>query len=120
MSGASRRKPADISDEMTELIQTLAKKTYYTLNCNGVSRIDFLIDQDNDEVYVNEINAIPGSLAFYLWEPTGKSFTELTNDLIRLALKRNREKENLVFSYESNILAARGHKGLKNSHFIIE
>jgi len=64
-------------------------------------------------VYVNEINTMPGSLSFYLWEASGKSFTDLTTELIRLALKRNREKNNLMFSYDSNILA--GFQGTKTS-----
>lgn len=113
MGGAARQLPAKISAEQTALIQELAVKTFHVLDCSGVSRIDFLIDTASDQVYVNEINTIPGSLSFYLWEATGKSFTELTEDLIQLALKRTRERDNLVFSYDTNILAMKGKGGAK-------
>jgi len=105
MSGAKRKIPADISSKMSLEIQELAKKAFVALNCNGVVRADFLIDQDdNNKIYLCELNTIPGSLSFYLWEPEGKSFTVLTDRLIELALKRHREMNNLVVSYSDNIL----------------
>ena len=55
--------------------------------CDGVARIDFMIDEATDNIYVNEINTIPGSLSFYLWEATGVSFTELTERLIDIAFR---------------------------------
>ena len=114
MSGASRQIPAKISEEMTKEIQDLAVKSFLTVGCSGVVRIDFLIDKDTDKVYVNELNTIPGSLSFYLWEPTGKKYTELLEDLIKLALKKYREKEDLMFTFDSNILSMQGGlKGIK-------
>ena len=111
MSGTNRIIPANISKELTEDIQRLAKQTFLELGCSGVSRIDFLIDEDNAKVYVNEINTIPGSLAFYLWEPLGKHFDQLTTELIQLALKRARVKSQLTFSYDTNLLALQGKGG---------
>ena len=113
MSGASRQIPALISEEMTKEIQKLALSSFRTLGCAGVSRIDFLIDKDTNKVYVNELNTIPGSLAFYLWEATGKRYSQLTEDLINLALKKDREKQALMFTFDSNILAMQG--GVKGS-----
>ncbi len=113
MSGAKRKLPAEIPSQMAQSIQELAKKTFFLLNASGVARIDFLVDNQTGCVYINEINTIPGSLAFYLWEASGKSFTDLTTELIQLALKRHREKNNLMFSYDSNIIA--GFKGTKAS-----
>lgn len=113
MSGASRQIPALISPEMTKEIQKLALDSFRTLGCAGVSRIDFLVDKDTDKVYVNELNTIPGSLAFYLWEATGKKYSQLTEDLIKLALKKDREKQELMFTFDSNILAMQG--GIKGS-----
>lgn len=110
MSSAKRKIPAEISDEMRNKIQAIAKQAFVTLNCNGVVRIDFLIDQDTNNIYLCELNTIPGSLAFYLWEPMGMSFTVLTERLIGLALKRHRENNNLVVSYNTNIL--KNFKGL--------
>ena len=112
MSSAKRKIPAEISDEMSVKIQAIAKQAFIALNCNGVVRIDFLIDQNTNEVYLCELNTIPGSLAFYLWEPMGMGFTALTEALINLALKRHRENNNLVVSYSTNIL--KNFKGLSS------
>lgn len=104
MSNAKRKIPADISEEMSKQIQDLAQRAFVNCNCCGVARCDFLIDQTANKVYCCELNVIPGSLSFYLWEPAGISFTHLTNRLIELALKRHRENNNLVRSYNTNIL----------------
>lgn len=104
MSGASRKIPADISSDVSNKIRELAKDVFTKLGCCGVVRIDFLIDQNTDQIYLCELNSIPGSLSFYLWEPSNKSFGTLVDDLIFLAIKRHREKNNLILSYETNIL----------------
>jgi len=117
MSGASRQIPALISGEMSEEIQKLALDSFRTLGCAGVSRVDFLVDRDTNKVYVNELNTIPGSLAFYLFEATSKKYSQLTEDLIKLAFKKDREKQALMFTFDSNILAmqggTKGSKGIK-------
>ncbi len=104
MSSTQRKIPAEIPESLSVKIQEVAKQAFINLNCSGVVRIDFLIDQDTNEIYLCELNAIPGSLSFYLWEPVGKSFTNLTERLIELALKRHRENNNLIVSYSENIL----------------
>jgi len=114
MSGAKRKIPADITPALATHIQNLAKQTFSLLNAHGVARVDFLVDTSTNTVYINEINTIPGSLSFYLWEASGKSFTALTSQLIQLALKRHREKNNLMFSYDSNVLA--GFNGTKGKN----
>lgn len=114
MSSATRKLPAELPDGMTEEIRNLAVKTFQAIGANGVARIDFIVDKNTNKVYVNEINTIPGSLSFYLWEATGKSFTQLTDDLIKLALKRDREKKQVVYTYDTNILSMQGGlKGIK-------
>ncbi len=116
MRTAKRELPADLTPEKREEIRTLAVKTFRVLGCNGVSRIDFMIDRDTDRVYVNEINPIPGSLAFYLFEAVGKPYTELLDDMVRLALKRAREEQGRLTSFDSNILQnanLSGAKGIK-------
>ena len=110
MASLKRKLPAEISQDMKNQIQKLAVETFKILGCSGVSRIDFLVDNDTNEVYVNEINTIPGALSYYLWEATGKKFSEEIDDLVKIALKRKRERENLVFSYDQNILALNGSK----------
>lgn len=103
MATLKRKVPADITPERREEIRELAVKAFKCLGANGVSRIDFMIDMDTDKVYLNEINTIPGSLAFYLWEPVGVKYPQLLDEMISLALKRERENKALTFSFDSNI-----------------
>lgn len=104
MASLARKIPADITPERREEIRSLAVKAFKVLGCNGVSRIDFMIDEDTDTVYLNEINTIPGSLSFYLWEPIGVPYKKLLDRMIELALKRKRVEDSIVFSFDTNIL----------------
>jgi len=97
--------PAKISAEQKAKIQDMAVRTFGALGCSGVIRIDFIIDQDEDKLYVNEVNTIPGSLSFHLWRETGLEFKEMLNEVIQLGLKRAREEKKLNFSFDTNILA---------------
>ncbi|MBU9713786.1 D-alanine--D-alanine ligase family protein [Evansella tamaricis] len=116
MESTNRIIPAEIGEEKTKEVQELAKRAFQVLGCNGVSRIDFLIDNDDGKkVYINEINTIPGSLSFYLWEPSGKPYQQLLNDLIQLALKRERERNQLMFSIDSNLFSLSKLSGGKGS-----
>lgn len=110
MATLKRRIPAEIPTEMSQEIQQMAVRAFQGTDCSGVARIDFLIDQNNNNIYVNEINTIPGSLSFYLWEATGVNFTELINRLVKLAQKKHREKNNLNFSFDQNIFNLKGVK----------
>lgn len=113
MEASEKKIPADIPDETSAKIQKLASETFRVLSCNGVSRIDVMIDKKSGDIYVNEINTIPGSLSFYLWEETGISFTELMDKLVALALKRKRDLDRKTYSYDTNIFTLGG--GLKGS-----
>lgn len=114
MATLQRKVPAEISEETAKTIQEIAVKTFKILGCNGVSRIDFMIDLDDNNIYVNEINTIPGALSYYLWEATGKTFEQELEELIGLAFKRDRERQSRTYSYEQNILAlGNGSKGIK-------
>jgi len=115
MASVSRKIPADVSAEMREKIRAMAVKSFKTLGCNGVARIDFMLDEDNGVVYFNEINTIPGSLSFYLWEPVGIKYYDLLDRMIELSLKRVREEKAMTFSFDSNILSKNGFSGLKGS-----
>jgi len=110
MATLQRKVPAEITEEQAQKIQEIAVKTFKLLGCNGVSRIDFMIDLNDNSIYVNEINTIPGALSYYLWEATGKTFEQEIDELVEIALKRKREREKLVFSYDQNILALNGNK----------
>lgn len=113
MNASVLKLPADIEESVKEKIQLLALKTFNALGCSGVIRIDFMIDKDTNEIFVNEVNTIPGSLSFHLWKATGLNYTKLLDELIELALKRNREEKNIIYSFDSNILSGISMKGLK-------
>ena len=74
-----------------------------------------MIDEDTGKLYFNEINTIPGSLAFYLWEPIGVPYRELLDRMIQLSLKRVRTEGNLTFTFDTNILNTASFGGSKGS-----
>jgi D-alanine-D-alanine ligase len=106
MKGAQRLIPAPLPEALTAQVQDLAKRAFTAFGCAGVTRIDFLID-GLQRVYVNELNTIPGSFSFYLWEPAGLPFVELTDELIDLAIADHREKLRTTTVFSTNLLAQR-------------
>lgn len=110
MASLLRKIPAELEKEQEEEITNLAIGVFKLLDCEGVSRIDFIIDVDQNKIYVNEINTIPGSLAFYLWEKKGISFENLCDQLISLAIKRQDRRKNIIYSHDVNILNMTGKK----------
>ena len=115
MSSLKRKIPAEIPAETAEKIKEIAVHAFKYLDCNGVVRIDFLMDSKTGEFWINEFNTIPGSLAFYLWEPKGVSYTNLLDRLISLALKRQRSNEEITYSFDTNILSSASFGGAKGS-----
>ncbi len=108
MQASQKRIPADLPQEITDRIRFLAGETFRVLSCHGVSRIDFMVDDTSKQVYVNEINTIPGSLSFYLWEATGIAFDKLMDTLVQLALKRKREAGLKTTNFDHNIFNLTG------------
>ena len=119
MASLGRKIPADISEELSEKIRGLSVDIMKATGSSGVVRIDYLLDSESGEVFANEINTIPGSLAFYLWEASGIKYTELIDRLCDIAFKRQRNRDNLTFTIKTNILsgASFGSKGSKGSKF---
>lgn len=115
MASTARIVPAPLSPEITRQIQQYALQTFRVLGASGVCRIDFLMDAETRKVYVNEINTIPGSLAFYLWQDTGVSFSALMDRLVDLALERERRRSRMTFSYDTNLLATYSGGGVKGA-----
>ncbi len=115
MASTARIVPAPLTDDQTKFIQELAVSTFKALGSSGVCRIDFMMDAETKKVYVNEINTIPGSLAFYLWEATGVSFEKLMDKLVQLALDRERRRSRMTFSYSTNLLETYSESGAKGS-----
>lgn len=119
MASADRVIPADISDEMAQKIQSLSEQIFKLFRASGVARLDFLINKETKELYFNEINTIPGSFSFYLWEESGMNMRELMLELIEIAVNRHREKVGRIRSYDTNLLnekAVKGIKGLKGTN----
>lgn len=104
LSEADRRIPAPISQALTEKIQKLAVSAFKAIDCRGVARVDFLVNPEKDEAFINEINTIPGSISFYLWEATGMKFSDLIHKLIYLANEAHKEKNKTIYSYNSNLI----------------
>ncbi len=117
MAATNRIIPARINEKLYNEVQTLAKETFNVMNLSGVARIDFLIDSKKGKVYVNEPNTIPGSLSFYLWEKTDKTYTKLLDEMISIAIKDFKIKNKKTYSFDTNILSnfsgVKGMKGLK-------
>ena len=107
-SAEGKKLPADIPNETRDEIQRLAKETFKVLGCSGIARVDFLIDQEINKIYVNEINTIPGALSWYLFEASGKKFEDVLEEAIDIAIRRYSDREKLTFSYDQNILALTG------------
>ncbi len=116
MASLKRQIPAKIDKDMYDDIKKLAIKSFKILGCNGVARLDFMIDVDTNKYYFNEINTIPGSLAFYLFEPLGIKYKDLLDRIINLAEERKRNENNITYSFDTNILknvSGSGSKGAK-------
>ena len=113
MASAKRRIPADIAPELSAEIQRLAVESFRAVDAAGVARVDFLLDEVSGRVYANEINTLPGSLSFYLWEPSGLSFPALLDRLIELARARHRERRRTTFTYDSDLIEQFGRGGTK-------
>ncbi|GAB4575460.1 MAG: D-alanine--D-alanine ligase family protein [Anaerolineae bacterium] len=113
MKGAERRIPAPISKALTARIQQAAVDAFKAIGGRGTARIDFLVDEAKDEFFVNEVNTMPGSLAFYLWEPEGLSPAHVVDELIRLALEAHAQKRQTRYNYKTGLVAHAAAKGLK-------
>lgn len=114
MESLSRIVPAPLSAEQTEEVRSLTRSIYRAMDLKGTVRIDFLVDKAG-KIWVNEANVIPGSLAYYLWEPAGLPFGKMLDRMIEFAFKAHAEKNGSVFSFDSTILQGilNGSKGGK-------
>ncbi|MGH2834797.1 MAG: D-alanine--D-alanine ligase [Solirubrobacteraceae bacterium] len=106
MKSAQRLIPAPISGPLTERVRELACSAFTAFGCAGVTRVDFLIDE-REQVWINELNTIPGSFSFYLWEPAGLPFADLMDALLDLALADHAEKRRTTTVFDTNLLALR-------------
>jgi len=103
MASTNRRIPAEIPEQVKNQIEDYAKKAFKSLNCGGVVRIDFLLNKKDNSIVLIEVNTIPGSFSFYLWEPIGVTFDQLIDKLIKLAFKKYKNKIKHLRTFNSNI-----------------
>jgi len=119
MASANRKIPADLDDKTREEIENIATKAFKILGSSGNARIDFLIDEKTNKIYINEINSIPGSLAFYLWDAKDINFTQVLDDMINLGVKDYKKRISKTHSFDTNILKGfasnGGIKGMKGT-----
>ena len=113
MASLHRVLPAPIDDSLRDRIRELSKKIFRMMDCKGVVRIDYMYDSVSDDIYITEINTIPGSLAFYLWEYDGISYSSLIDRMIEIAEKAHEDRNSANYAFTSNILASAG-AGLKS------
>lgn len=104
MTSLKRKIPAEIDEASANKIRDYAKMIFKYLGCSGVSRIDFIIDKDTNTIYANEINAIPGSLSYYLFEPLNTDYKTLLDKLINIAINNYKNDERLSFTFDNNLL----------------
>lgn len=104
MESTKRVLPANLTTDIEDIIKDYARKLFKAINCKGIVRIDFLIDSKTNEVFLNEINTIPGSMANYLWKTKKYSFSELLDKLLAYSLEEKKESNNKIKNFSSNIL----------------
>jgi D-alanine-D-alanine ligase len=107
MASLNRTIPAPISPGQTAQVQKLAVESFDAIGAEGVARVDFLLDAETGAIYFNEINTVPGSLAFYLWEASGVPFDRLVAQLVESAVARHQTRKRTQFTLDANLLTAR-------------
>ena len=113
MKSAERLIPAPISPELTRRIQQLSIAAFKAVDGRGIARIDYLVRPDQDQVFLNEINTLPGSLAFYLWREDGFSQTNLVEKLVQLAQDAHAVKRRNMYDYQTNLVQVASRRGVK-------
>lgn len=122
MASLHRVLPAPIEEELKNEIQEMSRTIFRMLDCKGVVRIDYMFDKHSEKLYITEINTIPGSLAFYLWENAGIPYSTLIDRMIDFAEKAHADKNQSNYAYSSDILknvsfGAKGAKGCKGMKY---
>ncbi len=117
MASLHRVLPAPIEDSLRDEIQEMSRTIFRLMDCKGVVRIDYMFDRESEKTYITEINTIPGSLAFYLWENAGIPYSSLIDDMIEYAERAYEDKNTANYAYTSDILknVSLGAKGAKGS-----
>ena len=113
MKSADRIIPAPLGDDLTKRVQDMAVAAFRAIDGRGITRIDFLVRPESGEIFLNEMNTLPGSLSFYLWEPSGSKPRDLVHRLVTLAQDAYAEKRRSTYNYHTNLIALTASRGLK-------
>jgi D-alanine-D-alanine ligase len=113
MKGAERRIPAPISDALTHKVEETAQAAFAAIGGYGLARVDSFVNEATGEVWVNELNTVPGSMSFYLWEPKGLTPTQIVDRLIEIALEVHANKQKRIFTYDAGLLDKAASQGIK-------
>lgn len=113
MKSAERLIPAPLEPELAEQIKQLAIRAFRAVDGRGTARVDFLVRPEEKAIYVNELNTMPGSLAFYLWQEDGLSPQQVVDKLVELAREAHAEKRRSTYNYQTNLLEVAAQRGLK-------
>jgi D-alanine-D-alanine ligase len=112
MKSAERIIPAPIAEEHAEKIKAMAVQAFRAIEGRGTARIDFMLKKDGSQIYLNEINTMPGSVAFYLWQDLGMSPRDLVQELVEIAKEVHAEKRRNTYDYQTNLVALTAQRGL--------
>ena len=115
MKSAERLIPAPLDESLTSRIQDLSVRAFQAVDGRGIARIDYLVRPEHDEIYLNEINTMPGSLALYLWREDGLTSEQLVDKLVGLARAAHQEKRRNVYDYQTNLVSLASQRGIKGS-----
>ncbi|MCY4073218.1 MAG: D-alanine--D-alanine ligase [Chloroflexi bacterium] len=115
MKSAERIIPAPVNDALTTRLQQLSLRAFQAVDGRGIARIDFLVRPEQGEIYLNEINTMPGSLALYLWREEGLSPSQLVQRLVDLAREAHAEKRRNMYDYQTNLVSVASQRGIKGS-----
>lgn len=112
MKGQDRIIPAPIDEELTRNIQDMARRGFQAVRGRGIARIDFLVKPEEGVVYLNEINTMPGSLSFYLWQESDMSAAAVVKHLIDIAFEVHAQKRQTTYNYKSGLIEHASRRGV--------
>jgi len=115
MKSADRVIPAHISQDLTQRIKDISIQAFKAVDGRGIARIDYLVKPESNEVYLNEINTMPGSVAFYLWREDGYSTTDVVEKLVQIAQSANAVKRRNMYDYKTNLVSVASQRGTKGA-----
>ncbi len=106
--------PARLDESTTLAIQNTAKQVYKAIGCFGIARVDFLFNKQTKEFFANEVNPLPGTLYHHLWKASGLELDGLLKELIKFAMEKHEQKQQIDFTFESSVLKNLGGSKLKS------